>query len=306
MDKSLPIVKVVTSVFNGEKYIKEQVDSVLKQTYSNVELYIRDNCSTDHTLDVLREYDNYSQVHVIPGDKNVGCALGYFTLLRLCGDADYYAYCDCDDVWPENKVELAVEMLQQQTDTLPVLYCSAYDICDENMNFIKESPHISNISFQGCLVGNICTASTAVFNRKARDILLKSLPKNIKYHDFWINMLCQGFGKVIYDPRSLMKYRRHGGNNFDLSLDENKVKFMVWRIKRFLVGDDWWNVLKNQIQEYSNLYGDYLCDKDRKTLELFTKRNVITTLKKVFYPKMFCHDITHEIMQRGMFLLGKL
>ena len=305
MNEILPKVKVVTTVFNGEKFIKEEIDSILKQTYSNIELYIRDNCSTDGTLKVLQEYTQYPQVHIIKGDKNWGYTIGFFTVLDLCGDADYYAICDSDDVWPENKIESAIEMLKGTDDQVPILYCSAYDICDEDLNFIIKSAYKCNISFRNSMVDNVCTASTAVFNRKARNVLLEGLP-NIKYHDFWMYMLCQGLGKVIYDPRSLMKYRRHNNNDTDMFLGKNKFRFMLWRVRRFLVEDDWWNTLKNQIQEYSNLYGDQLSTEDKKTLELFTTRNLVTTLKKVFYPKMFCQDIPHEIMQRGMFLLGKL
>jgi len=307
MNGKMPLVKVLTSVFNGEKYIKEQVDSVLKQTYTNIELYIRDNRSTDHTLDVLREYEQYSQVHVIAGNKNLGATGGYFEILRLCGDAEYYAFCDSDDVWPENKVEIAVEMLEQADDRIPVLYCSGYDICDEHLNYICGKPRVQNISFQNCLVSNdVSTSSTCVFNRQARDILIRKIPRNIKYHDFWMYAMCQGLGKVIYDPRSLMKYRRHGNNYIESPLVMGTFQHIIWMIKFFLIRDDWWKMLRDQIQEYSNLYEDLLCEEDRRILGMLKKRTLVNAIKKLFYLKMFTQDTLHEIMLRGMFLLGKL
>lgn len=304
MGKNMPLVKVVTSVFNGEKYIKEQVDSVLKQTYPNIELYIRDNCSTDHTLEVLQEYEHNPNVHIITGDENVGCTQGYFTLLRLCGEADYYAYCDCDDVWLENKVELAIELLDQTDSEIPVLYCSARDVCDENLNFLNTNMNVKhNISFQNCLVDDIAPSSTYVFNRTTREILINNPSKHAVSHDHWTYMVCQGLGKVIFDPRPLTKYRRHS-NNVTQSR-QNRVEFIIWRIKHFLIEGKIKDT-SNQIQEYSNMFSSRLSDEDRKILELFTKRNFYTALRKVFYTKMFRHNLSDEIMLRGLFLMGVL
>lgn len=303
MEMSLPTVKVVTSVFNGEKYIQEQVDSVLSQTYPNIELYIRDNCSTDCTLEVLKKYTDCAQVHIIEGDKNLGCAGGSFELLRLCGNADYYAYFDCDDVWPENKVELAVEMLRGTDNQTPILYCSVHDVCDENLNFIEESPKVKNSSFQSSLVDGYAWSSTFVFNAKAKEMLTQNMPKHALSHDNWTLMVCSGLGKVIYDPRSLMKYRRHGNNITPSAQD--KIKLVVWRIKHFFI-DGHIKDIQAMIQEYSDMYADQLCEENKKILEMLTKRNINTALKKIFFPKMFRQNIPDEIMLRGLFLFGIL
>lgn len=303
MDMSLPTVKVITSVFNGEKYIKEQIDSVLNQTYPNIELYIRDNCSTDRTMEILLEYAHCPYVHIIQGNENIGFIRGYFTLLDLCGDADYYAYCDCDDVWPENKVELAVEMLRGTGNQVPILYCSAHDVCDENLNYIKKSPKVKNLSFQNSLVDSCVWSSTFVFNAKAREILTQNVPIHATGQDHWTYMVCSGLGKVVFDPRPLMKYRRHGENITPST--QSKIKFMVWRIKHFFV-EGHIKDIQATIQEYSDLFADLLRKEDQKILELLTKRNVVTAVKKVFYPHMFRQNVPDEIMLRGLFLLGIL
>jgi len=303
VDKSSPLVKVVTSVFNGEQYIREQVESVLKQTYSNFELYIRDNCSTDRTLDVLQEYASNPKIHIIKGDENLGVVLGYFTLLELCGDADYYAFCDSDDVWEENKVEVAVGKLEQTDGQIPVLYCSGYDICDENLSYIRQSPRIRNISFRNCLVDVIAPSSTYVFNEAAREIIIQNIPSHATFQDRWILMMCQGLGEIIFDPRPLMKYRRHGKSSTPST--QSKIKLTIWRIKYFLV-DGKTKGIREEIQEYSDMFANQLCEEDQKVLQLFTRRNVGTALKKVFYPKLFRQTFSDEIMLRGLFLLGVL
>lgn len=303
MDKMFPTVKVVTSVFNGEKYIKEQIDSVLNQTYPNIELYIRDNCSTDRTMEILLEYAHCPNVHIIQGNENIGFVRGYFTLLDLCGDADYYAYCDCDDVWMRNKLEIAVGRLEEINGQIPILYFSNYVICDENLNPVQKAPHIHNISFPNSLVDCPAFASEYVFNRKAKEMLLKSRLRHATGQDQCVYMLCQGMGKVIYDSRPLVKYRRHKEN---ISASTNsKIKFMLWRIKNFLVDKKIRNI-REQIQEYSDLYIDCLCEEDQRILKLFTRRNFETAMKKVFYPHMFRQNMPDEIMLRGLFLLGIL
>ena len=91
-------VKVLLSAYNGEKYIVEQVESILNQTYQNIELYIRDDGSKDNTLKVLKPYQDNPKVHIIQGE-NVGFIKSFLQLVELSGDADFYSYADQDDVW---------------------------------------------------------------------------------------------------------------------------------------------------------------------------------------------------------------
>jgi len=302
MNGNRPLVKIVTSAFNGEKYIREQVNSVLKQTYPNIELYIRDNCSTDKTLNLLQEYVSNPRIHIIKGDKNLGIVGGYFTVLRLCGTADYYAYCDCDDVWPEKKIEEAITMLEQERNDIPVLYCSRTSFCDENLNFMHLGP-IYHPSFSRCLLESISSGSSYVLNAKAREIIIQNVPKHAIYQDHWTYMVCQGLGKVIFDPRPLMMYRRHGENVTVSSAD--RYKLMLWRIKHFLMNGEIKGI-RDQIAEFSVLYADQLSTKDRKTLNLFTKRSIVAALKKVFWPQRFRRTLSDEVLLRVLFLAGIL
>ena len=108
-------------------------------------------------------------------------------------------------------------------------------------------------------------------------------------------MVCRGLGQVIYDSRPLMKCRCHGENI--TPSNQNKIKFILWRIKYFLV-DGKIKSIREQIQEYSDFYVCQLNEENRRILELFTKRNIVTAIKKLFYPHMFRQNIPDEIMLR--------
>lgn len=118
-------------------------------------------------------------------------------------------------------------------------------------------------------------------------------------------MICSGFGKIIYDSESLVKYRRH---NKSVTLEgESQFKLLIWRIKKFLLGDSL-KQIKVQIKEYDKLYSDKLNNEDRKLLKLFTKDkyNFLIALRKAFYPKRYRRKITDEISVRILFIFGKL
>ena len=101
-------VVILISTYNGEKYLAEQLDSLLNQTYQNIKIFIRDDGSKDKTIDIIKEYQKKSEKIFLTEGKNIGFINSFFELLKLSNNADYYAYCDQDDVWMEDKIERAV------------------------------------------------------------------------------------------------------------------------------------------------------------------------------------------------------
>lgn len=298
-------VAVLMSTYNGEKYVKEQLESIFKQTYSNIEVYVRDDGSTDNTVNILKAYEKENKIKLHVG-KNVGFIKSFLELLTYCKDAEYYAFCDQDDIWFNDKIERAVKKINEKNSNIPILYFADYDYYDGNMNFLAHSKsHLKGPSFRNCLVDCISLGINSVLNKNARDTIVKDIPENSCGHDWWAYMVCQGLGNVIYDKTSTLKYRRHnknvspGGKKF--------IQFQIWRIKKFFINDYFSNV-RHQIMEYNNLYYDKLKEKDKKIIKLFInkKYNFFTQMKKVFYPKMFRQKISDEIMLRVIFLIGKL
>ena len=304
--KAEPKVVVLMSAYNGEKYIQEQIESILAQTYSNMKIYVRDDGSKDQTLNILEKYENDNKIVLLKGE-NKGFIGSFFSLLKECEKADYYAWCDQDDIWLPEKIARAVERLEKNKNDVPTLYFSDYDYYDQNMHFQKHGlDHKRGPSFANSLMDCISLGVNSVFNHKAREMMLEKIPKHSCGHDWWTYMVCAAFGNVIYDRGYVsVKYRRleesvsPGGKNF--------IATQIWRFKKFFV-NDYFKKIREQLYEFSDLYGQQLSEKDRKVMNLFIKRrySLLLALKKCFYPVWFRQGIVEEMMVRVLFLMGRL
>lgn len=298
-------VNVLLSAYNGEKYIKAQIDSILNQSYLNVELYVRDDGSKDGTLAIVREYEEKGLLHLEAGE-NVGFVKSFEWLIANGGEADYYAFSDQDDVWFEDKIKMAVEKLEHAREDVPVLYFSNYDFYDGDLNFMAHRVgRTPNISFVNSLVDCVSLGFNSVFNRKAKDMVTEQMPEKSTGHDWWMYMVCAGMGEVIYDERPTVKYRRHNNNVSDGG--DSFIKFQIWRFKRFFL-NHYFHHIHEQIKEYGKLYKDRLTPENQKILDLFTKDGFhpVIALRKVFYPKKLRQKAVDEIFVRLVFLIGRL
>ena len=128
-------VQILMSTYNGERYLAEQLDSIFRQTWPNIEVLVRDDGSKDATLEILNEYQKkHANLYVFPG-TNEGLTRSFLELIQKC-DADYVAFSDQDDYWLENKIEVAVERLAEFDG--PALYCSNQILVDQDLNRLPE------------------------------------------------------------------------------------------------------------------------------------------------------------------------
>lgn len=298
-------VKVLLSAYNGVRYIEEQIESILAQSVEGIELIVRDDGSTDGTIEILKKYEDKGLIQLELG-KNVGFVASFFWLVENSGDGDYFFFSDQDDVWFPDKVEMALEKLKDVDNTKPVLYFSNYDFYDGDMKFIAHHEAKGNkLSFRNSIVDCVPLGFNSCFNKKAQEMTIGNMPKKSQGHDWWMYMLCTGLGEVIYDDRATVKYRRHNAN---VSGEEvSFLQFQIWRFKKlFLRG--YFSKIKDQIIEFEQLFGEQLAKEDQKVLALFTKRGFhpIVQLKKVFYPKYFRQKPLDEIFLRIIMLIGQL
>lgn len=298
-------VVILMSTYNGEKYIAEQLKSLLNQTYTNTKIFIRDDGSKDRTKEIIKEFQQKSKNIFLVEGKNVGFINSFFELLNISDTADYYAYCDQDDVWMEDKIERAVKFLEKTDSSKPVLYFSNSDYYDGDMNFLATAEKNKIYNFRNSLVECVTQGMTMVINNKTRETIIKNKPQICLYHDWWTYMICSGFGEIVYDNKSLVKYRRH---NKSVTVEgRSKVQLFIWRVKEFLVGDSL-KQIKKQLQEYEKFYSNNLTEENKNLLKLFTneKYNFLIALKKAFYPKRFRRKLVDEISVRILFIFGKL
>lgn len=301
MDKK---VAVIMSTYNGEKFIREQLDSILNQTYKNIEIVIRDDGSTDNTIEIIKEYQQrHSNIKLYIG-KNKGFIGSFFKLLTLV-ESDYYSYADQDDVWMENKVELAVESLERLDPNVPNLAFGNSDYYDENMKFIGHSEKNKSFSFTKALFACVSQGMTMTVNRKTRDMIIENTPKSCFFHDWWTYLLCIGMGNVVYNNEVTVKYRRRKENA--TSEGQGYFRLILWRIKHLLYNDGLRDI-KQQMKNYKDYYYFSLSPDDRNVLDLFATDTFTPGImfRKMFYPKRLRNKLSDEIMLRLIFLLGVL
>lgn len=301
MDKK---VAVLISTYNGEKYLREQLDSILNQTYKNIEIVIRDDGSQDSTVEIVKEYkQNYKNI-ILEQGQNVGFIKSFFKLLELA-EADYYAYCDQDDFWMENKVELAVQTLEKADNSKPNMVFGNSDYYDENMNFMSKGEKHKTFSFKNSLYECVAQGMTMTINQKAKEIITENVPEKCLFHDWWTYMICSGMGEVLYNDETVVKYRRFQKNA--TAEGQSALKIFLWRIKK-LISDSGMKDIKMQQIEYKKMFYDNLSYENKKVLDIFVqeKYNFLKALKKAFYPQRLRRKLIDELMVRVLFLVGIL
>ena len=207
---------VMMASYNGEKFIREQIDSILQQEGVDVSLVVRDDHSTDTTPEILREYEEAGKISVLRDDVHLGAPNGFMKLLYQAEPCDYYAFADQDDIWLPDKLRRAIDAIRGFDG--PALYCSNQIIykngVEEGLRFDSEP----NYTLTNVLCGNSLSGCTMVFNRalweQIRDEKHRPDPDilNVRMHDVWVLLSALVLGDVVYDEGSGIRYRIHENN----------------------------------------------------------------------------------------------
>lgn len=217
-----PKVDILLATYNGGKYLKEQLASIASQTYQNWKLIIRDDLSTDDTPDILRHFSEAypDRVQIIPSHERLGVIKNFSTLLET-STAPYIAFCDQDDVWDKDKVELLLHAIQKletvySTET-PLLVHSDLRLVDQSLSPLAPSfweyTHLypSEVSFSGILTQNVVTGCACFFNRSLADAA-QPIPKEALMHDWWLALVASCLGQVQAINQQTISYRQHNNN----------------------------------------------------------------------------------------------
>lgn len=272
---------VLMSTYNGEKYLRAQLDSLLNQELVPDLIYIRDDGSKDDTVNILEEYaSEHSFIKYYCGN-NLGPAKSFFELINNCEQADYYALCDQDDVWFKDKLSTAISSLEKEDKNIPLLYCSKYTLTDKDLNPIDSNvSSLYNYSdFAHSLIYHTAPGCTFVFNNEARNKIVK-YDLNKEYyliHDAIIHKVVCMFGKMILDNSSHMYYRQHGSN--EIGMTSNKFKEFAGRVNRFVNGNIK-NYRSNTAKSLLNVYKDEIDDDKKELLNIVANYRSDSNLKK--------------------------
>lgn len=227
MDKVL----ILLSTYNGEKYLPELFTSVLNQKSVDIHILVRDDGSEDNTIKYLKSLsDSRIDYYIGENKRAVGSFLELIQKAPL--DYDYYAFCDQDDVWLEDKMETAILQLNKLDASKPALYYSGQIITDDKLTILYRHDLDTKRSVKANCIFNQMAGCTAVFNMVLLKELKKYTPTNIYGHDVWCYRVCAALGgNIVVESIGHILYRQHDDNVVGL---QNGIRGKIKRIKDYI------------------------------------------------------------------------
>lgn len=298
-------VNILMSTYNGERFLIEQLDSILSQSHCNITLTIRDDGSKDGTLRILSRYAATDKRIRLFLQNNLGVVKSFYWLLKNAdADNQFFAFADQDDVWRPDKVERALQVLTEYDQTMPLLYCAGLEYVSADLSHLAYSQNISRTpGLNNALVQNIAQGCTIVINKVARELLIKhAWPPQVMMHDWWLYVVVSAFGTVVRDDFVSMKYRQHeanviGGTVSFLSDFRKRVANFISRNNQSFFG------CYTQACGFWRSYEEELADEERNMLRLFieskhslSSRIRYLTSKQRVYRQTFVDDVILQLL----------
>ena len=228
----MPKVNILLSTYNGEAFLEQQLDSLQAQTYKNIEIYIRDDGSTDNTIEIIKRYEDRYENFRISFGNNIGATNSFFQLSVNCGAKDQlYAFCDQDDVWDSYKISRAVERIQNSPEPSMTLYFCRRKLVNQSLQPLGVSQSPSKINFASAIYDLPAYGCSSVFGNGIRKLFLEGDPNDMLGHDWWIYLIAIAFGHVIFDAEPLMQYRLHNANTSNPRVGSKNINIFFREFK---------------------------------------------------------------------------
>lgn len=306
-------VCVLMSTYNGGKFLKEQIDSILNQKSCLITLIVRDDGSSDSTIEILQEYKQKGLLEYIKG-KNIGPARSFIELLRIAPSADYYAFSDQDDIWKEKKLINAICQINRTKDENGrILYCS--DL----------TPLVNELPLKDNIIGNrystdyktIVTMCNFVFGctilmtREAKNLIVMGDSLEVQpMHDWWCAALIGICGSIVFDENSNILYRQHNGNTVGANLAlKKRVKSRYDRIlgnydRNFVSIDS----MANELLLFQEKSGVIYPDEVKAFLRLVSKykKSLNNRIRLLFSIHCFFGGFKQGLFRIMLVMLGRL
>ncbi len=276
------VIEILLATYNGEKHLKPLLDSIMQQSMKKWHLTIQDDCSEDFTKHIIKEYvKKYpDKIRLLENNQRFGSATTNFLnmLTKYNSVYPYIMFCDQDDVWLDNKIELSIQKMQEYEQkydkSTPILIHTDLTVTDENLQTINPSLfHMQKMEYERVklshlLVQNVVTGCTVMINQSLFELIRYKIPQRAVMHDWWMAIVTSCFGKIGFVDQSTILYRQHGKNavgaknartfSYKLELLKNVGKFRVSIGKTYI-----------QAEELYNLYGSSLPPKDKKLVKTY-------------------------------------
>lgn len=298
-------VVVLLSTYNGSLFLREQLDSLFSQTHMPSAVIVRDDGSVDNTLDILNKYN----VRLLSGNENKGPKNSFSLLLKeavLDEHANYFMFCDQDDVWYSDKIEKTLSKMlcmERKFGDVPILVHTDLEVVDEHANTLAESmwkfEYIlpKKNSLNRLLMQNTITGCTVMMNRNLLGKCV-DIPGGAVMHDWWVGLVASYFGEIGYLSETTIKYRQHSGNSIGAKGFKAGVAYRFPKLlkKIFIRDDRYISSLKVNIrQAYSFLvmYENEIDYNSRRMLLDFSELE-----KKTFFERRLVL-LRHNLIKQG-------
>lgn len=279
-------VSVVMCTFNGEKYLKEQLDSILRQTYPILELIVQDDCSTDNTYSIVEEYaQKYPFIKLFRNEKQLGVNQNFFSAMQR-SKGELIAISDQDDIWEDNKLEIQVAAIGDKMCCAgkSATFSTSKDI-SLTVDLRPENHNLLRILFVGTFAGHSMLITKALLD----EALQLSPFHPSRMYDAILGVVASAHNSVVYIESTLVRHRRHlnnstktyfnpAGNNKTIKNLFNTIK-ETWYLYRKL-RPQIIKILQSQERFLSNIPSqDPILQDGLKMLHLYTSRYFIDFLR---------------------------
>lgn len=314
-----PSFDILMAVYNNEEYIREQLDSLIHQTYPHFRIVIRDDASSDTSALIIQEFiKKYpGKIHFLKGEKNVG-ALGNFAALMLETRANYVMFCDADDIWLPNKVEESLALIQKNEALFgaktPLLIHTDLHVVDKELKTLSPSfwhysqlnPNLA-LDLNRLVSQNVITGCTMLINKPLLELAIP-IPHGAIMHDWWIGLVASSFGRIDLLPKPTILYRQHGKN--DTGAKDCKSMRGRWNhVKKGFFQNgrlQMRNRLKKTIDQadlFLNRYEKQLNDKQRMIVKNYAALNKVSSLERRYLFLKYRYFKNSFAKNAAMFLL---
>lgn len=289
-------VSIILATYNGEKYISEQINSILNNTFTNWILWVFDDGSTDKTISIIEEYVILYPDKIIlkRNSKNKGLILNFLEGLQYAANyidkiSNYFMFCDQDDVWMPDKIEKTLKHMQKMENKYgkdsPVAVFTDALVVDENLNTLHSSFYeagrlntkkvdLSHIMMENKLIG--CT----VMLNHPLQLKISKLPNHARFHDWWIALIAAAFGTIGYLPVATISYRQHSNNVVG---NQNFLSYVKNRITSLQKQREVLHNTIEQVNEFYQIYGLELPIEKKKEVYIFAHLDNVNWILKRFY-----------------------
>lgn len=263
-------IDILMATYNGEKYLVEQLDSIINQTYHNWNLLIRDDNSTDKTLEIIQNYHKKDKrIKILKDNKgNLGIVRNFEELLKN-SESEFIMFSDQDDIWVENKLDMYLKMIEKIKNKGFMIHSDAILFDKSKSNILKDtfiSKKAINKGLENVFFNYFVQGATILISKEIKNFILP-FPKEVYLHDRYIHLISELFFERIFVNKALIYYRQHGDNQIGA---KNTIRELL--SKRYFDERD-----RQLIKVIYNKYGSLLTEDKKKLIEEYFK---ITDIEK--------------------------